>query len=178
MSHDIKYAGKFRVGMTLWGGEDYGVITKDKIERGGLDWNDLIEKLIQNNWGIQKNPIEARVFTSTMGNCCVASVPEINTSMMKVFGDNFEKVRRILHQAFNVCSCCWKRSDITYQYYTKKLCPRCLKFRETRDSMITLEQLRYEYYRHKELNRFLLSRNYKPYQNIPKNILTRLRKRR
>jgi hypothetical protein len=178
MSQEFKYGAKFRVGMTLWGGQDYGTITRNKIERVGLDWDDLVDKLIKNNWGFQKSTTSIQVFPSAMGDCCVASLPEINASLARVFGDNFEKVRLILDRAFNVCSCCWEISDTTYQYYTMNLCPKCFKIRETRDSLISLEQLRYEFYRYKESNESLTNRNYKPYGKIPKNILIRLRRRR
>lgn len=169
----MSYAGgsdrKLQARPVSWGGKDYGIVTKDKVERAGLIWNDVLQKLIRNNHGFQESPTEVRLFTTIFGNGCLGSEEEVRASMSKVFGEDYSRLRPLLNQAFNVCSCCWQRSDITTQYYNKKLCRRCNKLRETRDSLISLKQRQYEFYQYKQCNKAWISRGKKkPLGGMPK----------
>ncbi len=67
-----------------------GTVAKYQVEKVGLDWKDVVNKLTKNDWAKLISPTEMRLDV----NLGIAK-----GSMLEVFGDNFLKILPILQQS-------------------------------------------------------------------------------
>ncbi len=92
--HDIWQRESSRIDTEMLkglGSLNAGTVTKRQVEKAGLKWGDISQKLIDNNWAQPGKSRTEVVLT--------ANLTQENGKMSKIFGSNFSNVLRVFQEA-------------------------------------------------------------------------------